>query len=299
MRQPAMLWLVCLAAVTALARPAGQQQFRASIDVVHLPVVVTGRAGGVVTGLSASDFTVFEDGRPQAITSFAAGAPGDALPLYLGLLLDSSTSMDRDLKVAANAAVRFIDALEEAVDVTFIDFDTSVRLGRFSPPSYPHLFARIRSGRAEGYTALYDALAVYLQSAMTRAGQHVVLLHTDGGDSASRMSISQLHDLLRMGNSIVYVVGYLEHQPGSARVAQQMRMSQIARETGGDAFFPGSARDIDEAYAKILAEVAGRYTIGYVSPKTTEDGQFRKVEVKLTRTDIRGAKVRTRTGYRR
>jgi Ca-activated chloride channel family protein len=299
MRQPAMLWLACLAAVTALARPAAQQPFRASVDLVHLPVVVMGRDGAVVGGLSASDFTVFEDGRPQEIAYFAAGAPGEAFPLYLGLLLDSSTSMERDLKVAANAAVKFVDALEEAVDVTFIDFDTSVRLGRFSPPSYPHLFSRIRSGRAEGYTALYDALSVYLQSAMTRPGQHVVLLHTDGGDSASRISISQLTDLLRMGNSIVYVVGYLEHQPGSARVAQQMRMSQIARETGGEAYFPGSARDIEAAYAKILAEISGRYTIGYVSPATAGDGRFRKIEVKLTRADLRGAKVRTRTGYRR
>lgn len=297
MRRAATLCLVCLAA--ALARPAAQQQFRASVELVHLPVVVTGRDGAVVSGLAASDFTVLEDGRPQAITSFAAGAPGDAFPLHLGLLLDSSTSMERDLKVAANAAVKFVDALEEAVDVTFIDFDTSVRLGRFSPPSYPHLFARIRSGRAEGNTALYDALAVYLQSAMTRPGQHVVLLHTDGGDSASRISISQLNDLLRMGNSIVYVVGYLEHQPGTARVAQQMRMSQIARETGGDAYFPGNARDIEEAYTRILAEISGRYTIGYVSPAATEAGKFRKVEVKLTRTDLRGAKVRTRTGYRR
>ena len=264
-----------------------------------MPVVVAGRDGVVVSGLTAADFSVFEDGQRQEITSFAAGAPGEALPLYLGLLLDSSMSMEKDLRAAANAAVKFVDSLEEAVDVTFIDFDTTVRLGRFSPASYPHLFERIRAGSAKGYTALYDALAVYLQSAFARPGQHVVLLHTDGGDSASRTNLTQLVDLLRLGNAIVYVVGYLDNQSATERVSQQHRMSQIARETGGEAYFPSTPRDIETAYAKILAEIAGRYTIGYVSPNKAQDGKFRRVEVRLTRDDLKGARIRTRTGYRR
>ena len=114
-------------------------------------------------GLKADDFDVLEEGKPQKIAYFAEGAPGEALPLHLGLLLDTSGSMERDLREAANAAIQFVDALDEAVDVTFLDFDSSVRVGRFQPPSYPRLFERIRERKAGGMTALYDALGVYLR----------------------------------------------------------------------------------------------------------------------------------------
>src|SRR5687768_6133937 len=89
---------------------AEQQQFRGGVELVRVPVVVTGRDGVVVSGLTAADFSVFEDGQRQEITSFAAGAPGEALPLYLGLLLDSSMTMEKDLRAAANAAVKFVDS---------------------------------------------------------------------------------------------------------------------------------------------------------------------------------------------
>jgi Ca-activated chloride channel family protein len=290
-------WLPVVAAAAIVAAPAAEQQFRAGIDLVHLPVIVTGRNGQLVRNLTAQDFEVLEDGRPQKITYFAEGAPGSALPLHLGLALDGSTSMERDLRKAGDAVVQFVRALEEAEDVTFLDFDTSVRLGFFKPASYPHLFERIRARKADGWTALYDALGVYLERALSQPGQHVLVLYSDGGDSTSRMSFSQLTDLLRLGNVIVYAVGYLEHQLSSQRAPQQMRMNQIARETGGEAFYPGSVEELTEAYAKILDELGSRYTMGYVSTNLKRDGKFREVQVRVTRPDLKGAKVRTRSGY--
>jgi Ca-activated chloride channel family protein len=301
-----MLWvrrtlLICVAAIgaslTAMSAQEPAAQFRAGVDLVHLPVVVTARNGELVRGLTREHFEVLEDGRPQEIATFAEGAPGDALPMHLGLMLDGSGSMERDLRDAMDAAVQFVTALDEAVDVTFVDFDTSVSLGRFERPSYPRLFERIRQRRARGMTALYDALATYLQHALGRSGQHVLLLYSDGGDSASSVPFGKLVELLRMGNVIVYAVGYLENQLSTERAVQQMRITQIARETGGDSFFPGSPRDLNEQYARILDELGSRYTIGYVSTNRVADGKFRKVEVKLTKPDLRGAKVRTRTGY--
>jgi len=138
---------------------------------------------------------------------------------------------------------------------------------------------------------------VYLEGTRQRDGQHVLLLYTDGGDSRSRMSFSKLLELLRLSNVLVYAIGYLENQLSTDRVNQQLRISQIARETGGDAFFPTSARELHEAYARILDELVSRYTIGYTSSNLKTDGRFRRVEVKLTKPDLRGAKVRTRSGY--
>ena len=291
--------VVAALAGLALIAPAAPsaQQFRGGVDLVRLPVVVTARDGQLVRGLKAEDFDVLEEGKPQKVAYFAEGAPGEALPLHLGLLLDQSESMDRDLREAASAAITFVEALDEAVDVTFLDFDSNVRVGRFSPDSYPMLFQRIRDRKAGGMTALYDALGVYLEAALSREGQHVVLLYTDGGDSSSRITYGKLEELLRLGNVMVYAIGYMEHQLSSSRMPQQMRVTQIARETGGDAFFPTSAREIHAFYARILDELASRYTLGYVPPATARDGKFRKVEVKLKAPAHKNAKVRTRSGY--
>lgn len=294
------VFATCLVAAAAAALPpvTAQQAFRAGVDLVHLPVVVTDRRGTVVRGLEPSDFEVLEDGKPQKIAFFAEGSTGEAVPLHLGLMLDRSDSMHADLRAAADAAIKFVNTLEEAADVTFVDFDTSINVGRFSPASYPRLFERIRDTKSGGNTSLYDAISRYVGSAADRDGQHVLLLYTDGGDSTSTTTYGKMQELLRLGNVLIYAVGYLENQLSSQRVPQQMRLGQIARETGGDAHFPSSAKEIDTVYEKILAELQSRYTIGYVSSNPPDvKGKFRKVEVRVTRADLKGSKVRTRTGY--
>jgi VWFA-related protein len=111
------------------------------------------------------------------------------------------------------------------------------------------------------------------------------------------MSFCKLLELLRLSNVLVYAIGYLENQLSSDRVPQQLLISQIAREGGGEAFFPTSTRELHEVYARILDELVSRYTIGYVSSNLKTDARFRRVEVKLTKPELRGAKVRTRSGY--
>jgi len=294
----AVLGLAALVAASSPQATSAQgRQFRTSVTVVRLPVVVRGRAGELVRGLTAADFEVREDGQLQKIAHFTEGESGAELPLHLGLLLDTSGSMEKDLRAATNAAIRFVQAADGAADVTFMDFDESVRVGRFMPPSYPQLFERIRNRKSGGGTALYDALGVYLESTLDRDGQHVMVLFTDGGDSRSRMGFGKLLDLLRLGNVMVYAIGYLENQLSTDRMTGQLRVTQIAREAGGEAFFPTSANEIHGVYARILDELASRYTVGYVSSNAKADGRFRRVDVRLARPDLQSAKVRTRSGY--
>jgi Ca-activated chloride channel family protein len=276
---------------------SGQDQYRASVDLVHVPVVVLGRDGAPVRGLTKQDFEVREDGRPQDVSFIIEGAPGESLPMHLGLLLDTSESMTRDLSDAATAAIQFVNALDESIDATLVDFDTTVRVGRFSPASYPQMFERIRARKAGGMTALWDALGQYLADAAGQEGQHVLVAYTDGGDSSSSMTFGKLDELLRLStNVLVYVIGYLENQ-GSERANQQLRLGHVARETGGEAYFPGSAKQIRDIYARILDELSARYTLGYIPSNHSADGRFRKLEVKLARPDLKGTKVRTRPGY--
>ena len=285
---------VCVAAVCTAA--ASRQQFRSGTDLVRLSVVVSGRDGLLLRGLTAGSFDVFEDGVKQTVTAFAEGGL-DEIPLHAGLLVDRSLSMERDLREATNAAIQFINALDEAVDVTFVDFNSSIRIGRFEPANYPHLFERMRDQDAEGMTALWDAVAAYLGNAASRQGQHVLILYTDGGDSTSRLRFDQLLTMLRGGNVMVYAIGYLENQLSAQRTTGQMYLTTLAREAGGDAFFPSAANELHRIYARILDEIGSRYTIGYVSTNPKAEGKFRKVQVKLTAPEHKSAKVRTRTGY--
>lgn len=288
---------VWLSGLTILAG-APQQAFRAGVELVQVPVVVRDRSGEPVRGLGRADFQILENGQPQTISYFAEGAPGDAVPLRLGLMLDKSESMAQDLRAASDAAIKFVNALEESDDVTFVDFDRNIRVGRFTPASYPLLFERIRDRTAEGYTSLYDAIGLYVRGTLDRDGQHVLLLYSDGGDSTSSITFGTLQRLLREGNVLIYSVGYLENQgSASARSTQQMRLTQIAGETGGEAFFPTSREEIGKAYDRILQDLQTRYTLGYVSTNRALDGKFRKVEVKVTRPDLKGLKVRARSGY--
>src|SRR5262249_10975899 len=101
----------------AVLTPA-QPTFRSGIDLVTFSVTVTDRKGNLVTDLTAADFDVYEDGRKQAISSFAAGEGEPKIELHLGLLLDVSDSMGEDLAFTKTAAVKFVNTLTDAVDVT-------------------------------------------------------------------------------------------------------------------------------------------------------------------------------------
>jgi Ca-activated chloride channel homolog len=273
--------------------------FRQGIELVRLGVTVTDRRGSLVTDLGVDDFEILEDGRKQAIGYFAAGlatGPGDP-PMHLGLLLDVSESMGDDMAFTKTAAIKFLNTLLEAVDVTVVDFDTEVRVTRYDQSDFARLIERIRQHKAGGWTALYDAIGVYLDGAAEQDGRKVMLLYTDGGDTRSTMSFADLMGLLKSSDVTVYAIGELEHQPSSLKSAQRLLLQQIADVTGGEAFFPLSIKELDRMYEKVVAEVHAQYTLGYLSTNEKRDGAWRKVEIKVGRRDGHDYRVRSRRGY--
>jgi Ca-activated chloride channel family protein len=278
----------------ALAATAAGQTFRADVELVRVPVTVTDRTGAIVTGLTREDFAVVEDGRPQVITQFSAGlGADDAVPTHLGLLLDSSGSMERDLALSRSAAVKFLNALPEAADITLVDFDTEVRVARYGQRDFARLVERIRGRKPQGFTALYDALGVYLDGADEQDGRKILVLCTDGGDTRSALGFGDLLTLLKASDVTVYAVGFFDNQ-GSEATLNRMRLQQIVDQTGGQLFFPRRSADLDDAYAKVVADVRGQYLLGYEPTHPAADGSWRRVEVKLARP---GLKLRARKGY--
>lgn len=286
----------CLILTTAVVLNAQQPTFRATVDLVHFGVSVVDKQGKPVTGLTADDFEVTENGKTQSLKYFAAGKPDEAPPLHLGLLLDTSGSMSSDIKDSRSAAVKFVNTLDQAADVTLVDFDTEVRVARFGPNDYPRLVERIRGRKPDGWTALYDAIGVYLNGAQSQDGQKVLVLYTDGGDTTSAMTFHDMLTLCKASDVTVYAIGYMEHQ-GSNRLQQRSEMERVAVTTGGQAYFPAAGKDLEGVFERIRQELAARYSLGYLSTDGRTDGAWRGVDIKLRRPDLKGVKLRTRAGY--
>ena len=293
--RPAFAVLILLSVAGADAQRAS---FVGRVDLVTMGVTVTDGRGRLVTDLAREHFEIVEDGQEQVVRLFATGEPAQAeTPLHLGLLLDVSESMGRDLPFVRTASIKIVRMLETAEDVTVVDFDSEVRSARFGPRDFPRLVERIREQKVGGFTSLYDAIGVYLDGASTQDGRKVALIYTDGEDTRSRLGLSELLDLLRASDVTAYVVGALEPQSGALRQEQRLRLMRIAEATGGQAFFPTSAAGLDAIYAQVLAEIRAQYTLGYLSSNGRDDGAWRRVEIRVTRPGARGYRVRSRPGY--
>jgi Ca-activated chloride channel family protein len=281
----------------AQGQQGGQPTFRTGTEIVSLGVTISDKKSNFLTDLTRDDLEVFEDGKKQTIEYFARGDQDAAPELHVGLLFDTSGSMDADIKLSRSAAVRFLNTLSDAKDITLVDFDTEVRVAKYGQLDFPRLVERIRSRKPGGFTAMYDALGVYLDSAAELTGRKILVLFTDGGDTRSTIRFGDVLTLVRASDVTVYSVGFLENQPGGVRAEQRLRLTQLAGESGGEAFFPFAMKQIEEAYDKILMQIRAQYSLGYVSTNTAADGSWRKVEIKVRRPDSKDLRVQSRKGY--
>ena len=276
-----------------------QPTFTTGVDLVRFGLTVIDRDGSFVTDLAEDDFEVYEEGVRQTLRYFVGANIEGATPppLHLGLLFDTSASMLEDLRLARTAAVKFLNTVRWAEDMTLVDFDTEVRVGRYRQADFPRLVERIRAQKPKGWTALYDALGVYLHGASGQDGQKILVLYTDGGDTRSEISYSEMLDLVKASDVTIYAIGFLKNRPQNARLMRRIRV--LVEATGGEVFLPLNADPLDDIYAKIAEEISSRYSFGYASSDTRTDGAWREVDIKLVspRPELRGATIRTRRGY--
>jgi Ca-activated chloride channel family protein len=289
-----------LGAVAAAGdKKAALPTFSAGAEVVNLTVTVRDLHGQLVSDLSPDDFVVFEDGRPQAVQLFApAVKPGqeEALALDLGLLLDTSESMAKEIKLTQEAATRFLEAIPRARDLLTIFFDQDIRISRYDSEHQQGLFERILDARATGNTALYDAIAVYLSRVQDSGGRKVLVILTDGEDTTSALSLSEVMDLVRSSPVTIYPIAFSgDYLLGTNRaVSARSFLRFLAEMTGGSVFTPSASKDLSAIYEKILDELSAQYVLGFTSDNLKRDGKIRKLRVDVKRKDL---KVRHRLSY--
>ena len=285
---------VALGWLALAAWPHGQV-FRSAVDMASFGVTVTDKKGDLAMTLGRDDFEVVEDGVRQELRLFARGdQPESAVDLHLGLLFDTSGSMEESIGFSRSAAIKFLNAVPDAKDITLVAVDTEVQVTRYGQNDFARLVERIRRKKPDGMTALYDAVGVYLDGAQNEEGRRVLVLYTDGGDTSSTLNYTEIQDLLRASDITLYAIGFLANLSQSSQMDQRMRLRTLAEVTGGEAFFPTVLKDLDATYERVLKEIRAQYTVGYLSTNTRTDGSWRKVEIKVTRP---GLKIRTRRGY--
>jgi Ca-activated chloride channel family protein len=297
MRKRLLLFLLTASISIGVTRIAAQTPtFRTGIDLATFGVTVVDKKGEYLTDLNAEDFEIVEDGQKQTLKYFARGTDLENGPeMHVGLLFDTSGSMTDDIKLSRSAAVKFLNTLSEAKDMTLVDFDTEVRVAKYGQRDFPRMVERIRGRTPDGNTALYDAMGVYLDGASEDDGRKILVVYTDGGDTQSTISFGDVMTLLRASDATVYPVGFLEHSRG--HIEERAHLMQIAEATGGQAFFPTTMKDIEAAYDKVVAQIRAQYSLAYTSTNTKQDGAWRKVEIKVSRPALKGTKILARRGY--
>ena len=289
--------MLALAAATAAAQ--GTPVFRAGLDLVDVTVTVRDGKGGLVSDLAAQDFVVREDGRLQTLEIFAPAAlpeEREELALNLGMLFDTSESMRKDLKLSQESAIRFLDAIPRARDLLLIFFDRDIRVSRYNSENQQGIFGRILEAKGEGFTALYDAIAVYLSRVVETPGRKVLVVFTDGDDTTSQVPPQEVQRLVRSSSATIYPVAFPgAHRPNTAEALRAHSfLHSIADLSGGRVFQPTASRELAGIYQSILDELGTQYVLGYVSDNSKRDGKFRRITVELKRP---GLKVRHRAGY--
>jgi Ca-activated chloride channel family protein len=273
--------------------------FEVGLDLVNVTVTVRDEDGTLVSDLQAEDFVVKEDGREQILQVFAPAADPEEreeLVLNLGMLFDTSWSMRENLRLSQRSAIRFLDAIPRARDLILIFFDRDIRISRYSSENQQGIFGRILETKGEGYTALYDAVAVYVSRVMGTSGRKVLVIFSDGDDTTSSTPVSHVMRLVRSTNVTIYPVAFADRQniASSDKLRARAFLGNLARESGGQVFRPTAYRELAEIYNTILDELSGQYVLGYMSDNPEPDGKYRRLKVELRRDGLR---VRHRPGY--
>jgi len=274
------------------------------VGVVLINVVATvvdGR-GRTVPNLTADDFILEEDGQPQTIKLLSGTAE---LPVSMGVLLDTSLSMQSKIRTAQRALDRFFSMIDHDDEIFLMTFALRASLVADFTPHRKELTAALMSGvNLSGGTSLYDSLNQALEKVKEgRYQKKAVLVVTDGEDTSSTTRFDKALQNIRESEMLVYSVGIkgapgfdLETDPlsGNARPARNFTtvdmkvLNQFGEASGGRAWEINESsfgKKMDEVLETIAEELRSQYSIGYYPTHPVKDGKWHKVRIRMKNPD--------------
>jgi VWFA-related protein len=284
--------------------------FRKNVNVVNILVTVKDKHGALIPNLSKDHFELLEDGKPQTIKYFSTESD---VPITLGLLIDSSKSMERTLPEEKVVASGFLQKVLTGKDLAFvISFDISVDLLQDLTGDL-HLLrgglnkARINTntvgmspmggsgpvptagGQNKG-TLLFDAVYLAADEVLSRqVGRKAMVILTDGDDVGSKLRLKDSIEAAQRADTVAYVLLITDPMYPS----NYGDMSKLTEQTGGRLISVSRPDKLDKAFAEIAAELRSQYLLGFSSTNPVNDGKFRRLEVKSKD----GYKIQARKGY--
>jgi Ca-activated chloride channel homolog len=286
-------------ALGTIARGSGGRfTLREDAYEVRLNASVFDPSGRSVQTLDKDAFHVYEDGVPQAIASFRH----EDLPVSLGILIDSSGSM-YDKRTAVDEASLDLVKLSNPEDEAFVvDFSWEAFIDQDFTNNIDKLQQGLNYIKSSGGTAIYDALvasADYLAKNAKHPKQ-VLLVITDGEDNASSATLDQaIRRIQDFDGPVIYCIGLLfgdDTTKSESRHAQRV-LQTLSEQTGGQAYFPKSIKDVDAITKEVANDIRTQYTIAYHSTKSPTLGGYRVVHVEAKAKSYPKLSVRTRSGY--
>jgi Ca-activated chloride channel family protein len=281
-----------------VTKEGGRFTLRTDAYEVRLNASVVDSSGKTVDTLPQDAFRVYEDGVPQAIVGFRH----EDLPVSLGLLIDSSGSM-YDKRPAVDAASLNLVKLSNPQDEEFlVDFSSEAYIDQDFTSSLEKLQQGLSYIKSSGGTALYDAViasADYLAKNGKRSKQVLVIV-TDGDDNASSATLEQaIRRVQDLDGPAIYCIGLLFGEDVSRSEARHSRevLTELAEQTGGEAYFPHALKDVDAIAQEVAQDIRTQYTIEYRSTKSPALGGYRAIHVDAKEKGFHGLQVRTRSGY--
>jgi Ca-activated chloride channel family protein len=275
-----------------------------NVRIVRLPITVLDKKDKPVAGLAAADFQIFEDKQPQRIESFTDEKTG--VPVHVAVLLDISGSTAGKLNFEKEAAKDFLYTVVRARKDkgAFATFDDDVHLLQDFTDKLDLIDTAVDSVKKPGTgTALWDAVWLLCDEKMRgEAGRRVVVVITDGTDTASRARLKDAIEMAQATETTVFAISTRAGlsgvvpgvQMGTPKGDDDMELDRLCAETGGKAFFIGDKLGLERAFGGVASELRSQYVVTY-KPQRPFDGSYRRIEVKLaTGGDF---KVRTRRGY--
>jgi VWFA-related protein len=264
-------------------------------DMVLLSATVVDRHNALVSGLQKNDFQIYEDGVIQQIQHFSH----EDIPVTVGIVVDNSSSMAPKRADVIAAALAFARSSNPQDQMFVVNFNEHVSFGLPAGTPFTDKTDQLQRALSTinpiGQTALYDGMAAALNHArLGSSDKRVIILISDGGDNRSKHTLPQVIDLAKQSGAIIYAIGIFDEDDNDRNPNV---LARFAKETGGEAFFPESSKEIPAICEQIARDIRAQYTLTYVPVINSRYLSYRTISVKATAQGRGRLSVRTRTGY--
>ena len=270
---------------------AQQPTFKAGTQIVPLYVTVQDVEKRLVPDLAKEDFDVLDNGVPVTLTLFQ----NEPEPFSVVVMLDTSGSMTLTIDLLQDAAEQFVIRLMPADKGIVGAFNDKIQfpIADFTN-SRDDLVGGIREVDYGNSTRLWDAAEASIEQLKRVSGRRVVLLFTDGDDTASKIGLGKVMDEARAAETMIYAIGLQSvYFNGQRQVRSQpdKGLRKIADETGGGYFELKRTDDLGPTFTRVAQELHSQYVLGF-APAT--DGKLHKLEVRVKKP---GMTARARKSY--